>query len=47
MHENPADHFLDIITPNISDSVEDLAAREKKLGESYAHIAPMVSEWQE
>jgi hypothetical protein len=42
-HENPADHFLDIITPNISDSVEDLAAREKKIGDSYASIAPVVS----
>lgn len=30
-YENPADHFLDVITPSLSDSVQDLKAKEEKL----------------
>ncbi len=31
--ENPADYFLDVITPSPADSVEDLQAKERKLVE--------------
>ncbi|PNH04339.1 ATP-binding cassette sub-family G member 2, partial [Tetrabaena socialis] len=34
-HENPADHFLDVITPNMNDSVESLVEKEAKLKEHY------------
>ncbi|KAL6746463.1 P-loop containing nucleoside triphosphate hydrolase protein [Haematococcus lacustris] len=41
-YENPADHFLDVITPNMSDSKEHLALREKQLTDNYLNIAPDV-----
>ena len=34
-YENPADYFLDVITPSPADSVEDLATKEAKLIQSY------------
>ncbi|KAG2438719.1 hypothetical protein HXX76_005264 [Chlamydomonas incerta] len=35
LHENPADHFLDVITPNHNDSVESLVAKEESLAKHY------------
>ncbi|KXZ51256.1 hypothetical protein GPECTOR_13g743 [Gonium pectorale] len=34
-YENPADHFLDVITPNMNDSVESLVEKEKQLSRFY------------
>eukprot|EP00198_Chlamydomonas_reinhardtii_P001132 XP_001690467.1 predicted protein [Chlamydomonas reinhardtii] len=34
-HENPANHFLDVITPNLNDSVESLTAKEESLKRHY------------
>lgn len=35
MHENPADHFLDVISPNMSDSIVSLAEKERALISNY------------
>ena len=40
----PSPMHADIITPNMSDSVDDLAAREKKLHDEYCKVAPVVDE---
>ncbi len=42
VHHRTADHFLDVITPRMDESVEDLVAREKKLSESYSSKASPV-----
>ena len=36
-YENPADYFLDVITPSAHDSVEDLIAKDEKLMGSGVH----------
>ena len=38
-YENPADYFLDVITPSAHDSAEDLAAKDEKLMGGAAHRA--------
>ncbi|GIL62773.1 hypothetical protein Vafri_16946 [Volvox africanus] len=39
-YENPADHFLDVITPNMNDSVESFVEKEAALKRHY--MAPAV-----
>ncbi|MEW5315593.1 MAG: hypothetical protein WDW38_007010 [Sanguina aurantia] len=35
VHENPADHFLDVISPNLSDSIVSIAEKERALINNY------------